>query len=266
MSAPSKTRDQATPQQTTGCYVYGLLPGDVELNSEIRGVGDPPVAVRLVRAGNDVAALVSDVDLSRPLGNPGDLRAHKEVLDSAALGSPVLPVRFGTVLTGEDVVVSELLEPHRAEFAAALDELDGTAEYVIHGRYVEQAMLTEILSKDAQAAQLADQVRGADADATRGLRIALGELINEAVAAKREKDTRRLLAAIGDRCRASLVRQPTHELDAVYVAVLADLDKADELENAVRDVATGWQERMELRVLGPMAPYDFVAADRELEG
>jgi hypothetical protein len=266
MSAPSTTQGEARSQPTTGCYVYGLLPGDVELNSEVLGVGDPPASVRLVRAGDDLAAMVSDVDLSRPFGNPEDLRAHKEILDSAALGSPVLPVRFGTVLTGEDAVVSELLEPHRAEFAAALDELEGTAEYVIHGRYVERVILAEILSQNAAAAKLADQIRAANPDATRDLRIRLGELINEAVAARREKDTRQLLPSIGDQCRASFVRQPTHELDAVYVAVLADLDKADELEKAVRDVASAWRERTELRLLGPMAPYDFVAADRELEG
>ena len=259
MSAPSATRDESRSEPTTGCYVYGLLPGDVELTSEVRGIGDPPTTVRLVSAG-DLAALVSAVDLSRPLGTPGDLQAHKLVLDSVVLGSPVLPVRFGTVLTGEDAVVSELLEPHRDEFTAALDELDGTAQYVIHGRYVEQAILAEILSQNAQAAKLADRVRGADADATRDLRIGLGELINNAVAVKREKDTRQLLSAIDNQGLGSLIRQPTHELDAAYVAVLAELDKADELEKAVSDLADKWQERIELRLLGPMAPYDFVGA------
>jgi Gas vesicle synthesis protein GvpL/GvpF len=266
MSAPSETQDETTPQQATGCYVYGLLPGDVELNSEIQGIGDPPATVRLARAGDDLAALVSDADLSRPLGTPDDLQAHKEILDAIVVGAPVLPVRFGTVLTDEDAVVSELLEPHRDEFAEALDELEGTAEYVIHGRYVEQAILAEILSENAQAAQLADQVRGGDPDATRDLRIGLGELINDAVAAKREKDTRQLLPAIADHCRASLIRQPTHELDAVYVAVLAELDKADELGKAVGDLASEWQERMELQLLGPMAPYDFVGDNREAQG
>jgi hypothetical protein len=260
MSTPSATRDESRSEQATCCYVYGLLPGDVELNSQIRGIGDPPNTVRLVSTG-DLAALVSSVDLSQPLGTPRDLQAHKLVLDSVVLGAPVLPVRFGTVLAGEDAVLSELLEPNRDEFTAALGELDGTAQYVIHGRYVEQAILAEILSENAQAARLADGIRGADADATRDLRIGLGELLNDAVTVKRDKDTRQLLSAIGDHCMGSLVREPTHELDAAYVAVLAELDRADELEKAVSDVADRWQERIELRLLGPMAPYDFVRAD-----
>ena len=60
--------------QQTGVYVYGILPGDVEVEPGAAGVGDPPGEVRVVRH-EDLAALVSDVDLSGPLGRPEDLVA-----------------------------------------------------------------------------------------------------------------------------------------------------------------------------------------------
>ncbi len=59
MSAPSDTRSNAGSGQKTGWYVYGILPGDVELNDDIQGVGNPPAEVSLVRSG-DLAALVSE--------------------------------------------------------------------------------------------------------------------------------------------------------------------------------------------------------------
>jgi hypothetical protein len=242
--------------------VYGILPGDVELNSEIDGVGNPPGEVRLVRSG-DLAALVSEVDLLGPLGTPEDLQAHEQILDSIVTGSPVLPLRFGAVLTSEDAVIEELLEPHQDDFAAALEELEGRVEYLVKGRYVERAILAEILSEDSEAAQLRDQIRGADPDATRDLRIRLGELINNAVAAKREEDTRLLLSAMKDHCEASFVRDPTHELDAVNVAFLVDEDQADELDRVVEDLGSRWERRLELRMLGPLAPYDFVGGTQE---
>jgi Gas vesicle synthesis protein GvpL/GvpF len=265
MSAPSHTQPNGKSRQQTGCYVYGILPGDVKLNTEIRGVGDPPGKVRLVYAG-DLAALVSEVDLSGRLGTPEDLQAHKEILDATAIASPVLPVRFGSVLTDEDAVVSELLEPHGEEFTAALELLEGRAEYVINGRYVEQAILTEILSEDSDAARLSEQVRGRDEDATRDLRMQLGELINDQIAAKREKDTRLLLSAMADHCEASVVREPTHELDAAYVAFLIPMDQADEAERVADELAGRWEGRVELRVLGPMAPYDFVGGAEQARG
>jgi hypothetical protein len=245
--------------------VYGILPGDVELNSEIDGVGNPPGEVRLVRSG-DLAALVSEVDLLGPLGTPEDLQAHEQILDSIVTGSPVLPLRFGAVLTSEDAVIEELLEPHQDDFAAALEELEGRVEYLVKGRYVERAILAEILSEDSEAAQLRDQIRGADPDATRDLRIRLGELINNAVAAKREEDTRLLLSAMKDHCEASFVRDPTHELDAVNVAFLVDTNQADELDRVAEDLGNRWKGRVQLRVLGPMAPYDFVGGTQETQG
>jgi hypothetical protein len=253
MAASSQT------QQQTGIYVYGILPGDIELASDMPGVGDPPGEVRVVHSA-DLAALVSEVDLSRPLGSPEDLAAHKEILDASAADAPVLPMRFGAILASEDAVAHELLEEHRDELAGALEELDGLAEYVVKGRYVEQAILNEVLTENNDAARLRDQMRGADPDATRDARIQLGEIINNAITQKREQDTRALGNAMTDHCEASLVRDPTHELDAVHVAFLVRVDQEKDIEDVVNDLGAKWEGRVRLRLLGPMAAYDFVGA------
>jgi hypothetical protein len=262
-SAPSETESSTGAGQQTGYYVYGILPGDVELTEEIRGIADSEVT--LVRDG-ELAALVSEVELLGPLGTTEDLEAHKEILDSVAAGAPVLPLRFGAVVASEDAVVSELLEPHRDEFAAALEELEGRTEYVIKGQYAESALLEEILSEDSEAAQLREQIHGQDADATREERIRLGEIISNAVAAKREQDTEQLLSVMEEHVVASAVRDPTDELEAVNVAFLVEEDKADDLEQKVEDLEADWEGRVELRVLGPMAPYDFVGTAQEDQG
>jgi uncharacterized protein YebE (UPF0316 family) len=259
-SAPPEAQSSTDAGQQTGYYVYGILPGDVELTEEIRGVGDRDVT--LVRDG-ELAALVSEVELLGPLGTTEDLQAHKEILDSVAVGAPVLPLRFGAVVASEDAVVSELLEPYRDEFAAKLDEFEGRTEYVVKGQYGESAILEEILSENSEAAQLREQIHGQDADATREERIRLGEIISNAVAAKREEDTQRLLSALEDHAVTSVVRDPTDELEAVNVAFLVDEDKADDLDQEVEDLGADWEGRVELRVLGPMAPYDFVGSSRE---
>jgi hypothetical protein len=247
----------ASSDQQRACYVYGILPEDIELGSGMTGVGDPPGRLRVVRA-DDLAALVSDVDPARPLGSPDDLRTHKKILDASAAEVPVLPLRFGAVMASDDAVASELLQPFHDEFSAALDQLDGLAEYVVNGRYAGPRILEEVLSENSQAQRLREQIRDRDPDATRELRIQLGELISEAVSAKREKDTRALQDAMADHCAESFVRDPTHEDDAVHVAFLVEKDQEQEMEKAVGDLARKWEGRVELRVLGPMAAYDFV--------
>jgi Gas vesicle synthesis protein GvpL/GvpF len=259
MSASTREMSGPDTEQQIGVYVYGIVPADVKLNSGVHGVGDPPGEIRLVRSG-DLAALVSEVDITKPLGTPEDLQVHEEILDATVADVPVLPSRFGAVLTNEEAVAAELLDAHHDEFAAALGQLEGRVQYIVRGRYAEQAILEEILSEDSSAARLRDRIRGADPDATRELRIELGEIINNTIAKKRQADTQLLLSAMKDHCVASGVRTETSELDAAYVAFLVEADQTDELDRVVQDLADRWQGRVELNVRGPMAPYDFVGS------
>ena len=255
----AQTEDRNAEGGRTGVYVYGILPGDIEIEPGAAGVGDPPGEIRAVRY-QDLTALVSDVDLDRPLGRAEDMFTHEELLDASAATVPVLPLRFGAVLASDDAVTDELLGPHYDEFAAALEQLEGHAEYVVKGRYAEQAMLSEILANNPTAAQLGQQISAGNPDATRNERIQLGEMVAAAVEASRETDTRALGDAVAGQVAASVVRPPTHEMDAVYAAFLVESGKVQALQEAVQQLADEWQGRVELRLIGPLAAYDFVMA------
>ena len=262
MSAPETSAQQGSEPRACGWYIYGIVPGDVEMNDDARGMGDPPGKVGIVRHG-DIAALVSEVDTSKPLGRPEDLMAHQQLLDSASAEAPVLPLRFGAVVATREAVIEELLAPNHDEFARALGELEGCVEYVVHGRYAEETVLKEVLSESTEAAQLLGNIRAVgDEDATRNEQIRLGELISNAIEAKRDADTRALGDAVAPHCIATSVRQPAHELDAVNVALLIKTAERAGLEKAVGKLARDWAGRVNMRLLGPMAPYDFVTTSQ----
>jgi hypothetical protein len=236
--------------------VYGIVPADVELTGNVCGVGHPPGPIQLVRHGN-LGALVSEVDLTGKLGTPDDLRAHAQVLDTVVVEVPVLPLRFGTVMATRDAVAGQLLALYQEAFAAALKHVEGRAEYVVKGRYVEQVVLAEVLAEMPEAASLKKQIQGKDPNATRYARIRLGLIINNAITAKRKADTRALGEVVAPHCVASVVREPTHELDAVHLALLVEIRRQDDLERALSDLGSDWERRIEIRLLGPQAPYDF---------
>lgn len=238
-------------------YVYGLVPADVEVKEDATGIGSPPRPLKIVHH-EDVAALVSEIDPDAPLGSSDDLRAHAAVLDSTATVAPVLPLRFGAVLTDTDAVVAELLEPYRDEFHEALEQLEGKVEFVVKGKYVEDAILREILADDPEAARLRDVVREQPEDATRDERLALGERISQALTAKREQDTGRIVEALEPAANAVAPREPTDDEEAGSVAVLISADGVDDLDRAVARLIDDWQGRVEVTVTGPLAAYDFV--------
>lgn len=260
MAASAGTGQAPAPEQgetAAACYVYGIVPADGPAAPDVPGVGDPPGRVVLVRHG-DVAALVSEVGQGHPLGTPEDLLAHQRVLDAASETGPVLPMRFGGVVTDSETVTGELLDPHHDEFADALDDVAGHVQYLVSGRYDEQAVLAEILAENPEAERLRKQIQGQDEDATRTERIQLGEIINNAIAAKRDAGNADAERVLGPSCAAIAVRAPAHEYTAIHLALLVPAERRDELVRAFDGLARDWAGRAELRLLGPMAPYDFV--------
>ncbi|MGW5681233.1 GvpL/GvpF family gas vesicle protein [Nonomuraea sp. NPDC003754] len=257
MGQTTETTEQPATEQKTGCYLYGIVPADVEVDPEAQGVAE--ARIRTVQHG-DLAALVSEITLDRPLGTPDDLRAHEQLLDATAAEVPVLPIRFGAVLATCDAAVEELLAPYHDEFAAALRELEGRAQFAVKGRYAEETVLGEVLEENPEIERLREEIHGLPEDATRNQRIQLGELINTAVAAKREADTAALLEAVKTVVVMSSLREPSHELDAMNVALLVETDREGELAQVVEELGRQWAGRIELRLLGPMAPYDFVVS------
>ncbi|MEO3760016.1 GvpL/GvpF family gas vesicle protein [Mycobacterium sp. B14F4] len=248
-------------EEATAVYVYGIVPADVEVEPEAEGIGRPPAAVEVVREG-DIAALVSVISPDEPLGNPECLQAHARLLDGTASVAPVLPMRFGAVMTDKEAVADELLRDNHDEFAAALRALEGHAEYIVKGRYEEREILREVISESPEAQQLREQLAGMSEEASRQPRMALGELVVDAIDAKRAADTEAVLKQLNDVAKQANVRKPTHELDAVNVAVLAEVDHQDELQGIVDDIAETWRGRVALRLLGPLAAYDFVVTHR----
>lgn len=248
---------ETEPEQRTAVYVYGIVPADVEPEPHAAGIGDPPSDVAVVRHG-EIAALISEITLDRPLGTPDDLTAHARLLDGTAAVAPVLPLRFGGVVTDAEAVEKELLAPNHDDFNTALNELEGRAQFVIQARYTENTVLREILDENPQAARLREEIRDKPEDATRNERIALGEIVNQAIEAKRAADTRRLTEALDALDPMVRERPPTHEEDAAHLAVLIELSRQDDLERALAELGEEWDGRVDVSLLGPMAPYDFV--------
>ncbi|MFG3440881.1 GvpL/GvpF family gas vesicle protein [Nonomuraea sp. NPDC047897] len=244
-------------RQRVGTYLYGIVPADVEVAEDTGGVGDPPAPVTVLRHG-EIGALVSDLTSKGPLGTPNDLVAHEQLLDATAAEVPVLPIRFGAVMTGPDEIVDELLAPHHDEFRSALEELEGRAEYVVRGRYEERAVLAEVLEEYPEVARLREQIREQPEEVTRDARIQIGEIVNAAITARREADTQAVSDALAPLCVMAALREATHELDAVHLALLVETERQGELEEAVEELAEQWAGRVGLRLLGPLAPYDFI--------
>ncbi|GAB0104289.1 hypothetical protein JMUB6875_32630 [Nocardia sp. JMUB6875] len=253
------TADNPSAQSNTALLIYGIVPAEAKPKAA-QGIGRKPAPLRKVAYGK-IAALVSEVPLDEPLDRAEDLEGYSRIVDDLVSQTSVVPIRFGAALEDEAAVESGLLEPNAERFAAALDDLGGTAEYLVTGQYVEQTVLREILEENEQAAALAETMRTTPEAANRDVSLALGEIINSELERRREADTEVMVSALRQLTEELVLRPPTHEEELATLAVLVPLDKEDELVHAVDLLSKQWENRVTMRIVGPLAAWDFLAIE-----
>ena len=231
-------------------YVYGYVRAE---DAADLGTGIDDGAVTTLAEG-DVAALVTAAEEVRP--RRASLLAHVDVLDRALGRGPVLPLRFG-MLAEEDTVRASLRD---ADLRRRLDALDGRVEMALGVRYREEVVLREVLAGNPRLEAMRAEIAARPPAATHFERIRLGELIAEAIDARRSVDAAEILAAVEPHVDALSHEKPKSEHSVLDVACLVQRERLDELDAALETVSRERAERMQFRLLGPRPPHSFVEA------
>jgi hypothetical protein len=236
-------------------YVYGLVGADTDLPDGLAGLG-PSGRVSTIAHGR-VAAIVSDVPTDRPLGTRDDLLAHEAVVDTVAAAVAVLPMRFPAVVE-EEGVVKELLAPHHDHFEAVLGELEGRVQFTLKGRYEQDVVLREVLEGHNEIQGLQEKVRELPEEASYYDRVRLGELVVAALEERRDAEAAQMLERLHPFAVSTVANPPGQPEDLINAAFLVERERAREFEDTVEDLGRDLIDRVRLRLLGPLAPYDFV--------
>lgn len=237
-------------------YVYAVVGAGTDLPEGLEAVGGG-TELAVIDHGK-LGAVVSDIAADRPLGKRADLIAHETVVNTLAREAAVLPMRFGGVVSDDRAVVDELLGEHHDYFAWALEQLEGCHQYVLHGRYDQDELVRGILEADPQLAELGASLRGQEPDATYYERIRLGEGIAKQAERIREADAERAVSVLEPFAVALAVKEIAEEDGAVHIAALVHRDRRSDFDRAVDALGDEWADRVALRLLGPVAPYDFL--------
>jgi Gas vesicle synthesis protein GvpL/GvpF len=243
----------ADGQGTAGVYVYGIVRAGTSPEGLESGDEGAP-EVRLVEAG-ELAALVSDSpeEASREL-----LLAHSRVLAAAVERSPVVPLRFGMVVTDEDAVRDEILEGHHDELVQLLERFDGLVQMTLKVYYHEDAVVAEILAADPQAARVSEALKDQPEDVSYKQRVALGERLNAAIEKRRVADGTEILEPLKPLAEAISREPPEDEVMVAHVVFLLEHDRIPEFDSAVESLAQERVELMRFRLVGPMPAYNFI--------
>jgi len=243
----------------TATYVYGVVRASETPRIDAAGVGRQ-APVRTVTQG-ELTAIVSDVDAGFVEAGREDLERHMAILEQAALSATVVPMRFGTVMPDDGAVAEELLGVRAADLDELLSGLDGRVELSLSGTY-EERIFGEVVAEEPEVAALRERVRGHDENATYYDRIRLGELVANAMAAKRRRDTDDVLAKLRPLADDVRVGDVAHERSVLSASFLVHRDRLPEFDRAAEEVAAQNRTRIRFRYAGPLPPYDFVGGGK----
>jgi Gas vesicle synthesis protein GvpL/GvpF len=235
-------------------YIYGIVEPATKAPGE-RGIADAPLALV---AGEEAAALVSEIDRDEVRLGREAILIHTRVLERAMARGTVLPMRFGVVMSGPEEIRTRLLDEHAAELRAQLAELRGKVEIRIRASYHEESLLREVVRENPEIASLRASLRDRPDDATYYGRIRLGELVAAAVEDRREHDAQAILDALASTALAVDETPPAHERVAVQASFLLDRARLTEFNKIVDEVANGYGGRVRFKYTGPLPPHSFV--------
>jgi hypothetical protein len=266
MSGPTETtatrsaerRDQAHP-----VYVYGVIhAADAGGWPETAGLGGASSRVRTVPEGG-LAALVSDLPPDHTPGRREDIEDHRRVLSLAIERGTTVPMRFGIVMDSDEVVRERLLARHGAELGDLLHALDGHVQMMVKAFYAEDALLRDVLAAHPDLAQESAALAQRPEAETHSARLRLGELVADAVEARRAEVESVLLERLAPVGADILVEPASSERVALNAQVLVHRDRRAALDEVIRELGTALAGVVAFRYVGPLPPYSF--ADLSLD-
>lgn len=249
--------DRAAPEGEGPCYLYGVTTSEVDPDAlaDLAGIG-PRGPVLVEHAG--LVAVVEVLDDEAQASGRAGLMAHYRVLNAVAAHAAVLPMQFGTLLADAGDVGPSVLGPRQDELASALAALAGHVQLVVKARYVQEAVLAEVVAEDPRIRDLRERTREVSEEAGYHLRIQLGELVAQAVEAKRAADREHLVASLQPHAVDWSVRDGSGIEGLADVSLLLREEQRPALEEALSVLARSAAERVTIQLIGPMAPFEFV--------
>ena len=239
-------------------YVYGITAAADAASMSHTGVEGSPV--RAIEEG-ELAALVSDV-AGGALAAAREVRAHWRVLEAASAQATILPVRFGTVMDDDAAVREQLLTASAPRLEALLKELTGRVQVGVKGNYQQDELLRGVVAASPTVAALRKKIDGLPEQATYYERIRLGELVAAEVERRRDEDAARARARLEPLAVATRAEGAGAPDAAFNLAFLVERERLDKFTAAVNDVIEQLGDSIDVRYVGPLAPYSF--ADMEL--
>jgi hypothetical protein len=243
-------------------HLYGFISSGAAIPSDLRGVGEQRIDVE---THERAAALVSGFSGDAARGTRDDLLAHAHALERLAESTTVLPMQFGVVFDDAEQLRSRVLEPSHDLLVDLLDRFDGTVEMMVKAFYFEEKVYAEIVGDNPKIARLRESTRDVSEAASYYDRIALGELVQQALEQKKATDGSTIVDGLAVHAIEVKPAEPAVHMMAAQASFLVVRENLTPFLEAVEQLQDRLGDAMRIKVVGPLPPYTFAAGSLPAE-
>lgn len=241
-------------------YLYCIIPCHEERTFDVAALGSEDSMVHSV-CNNGLAVVVSDSPAKQYERTRRNMMAHEGVLETVMREFTLLPVRFGTVTDSASPIedIQKLLSKRFEEFDKLLRDMEEKVELGLKVFWRdEKAILEEIVAEDGDIRRLRSSLSGKSPEATHFDRIRLGEMVKEALDHKRAREAARILLPFRRLAYKTQENEVLVDRMIVNAAFLVDISHESEFDGVVSRLDEEMGERVVLKYVGPVPPYNFV--------
>jgi hypothetical protein len=245
------------PETPIGKYMYCVIRCPEPRQFTTRGIGERGDVVHTV-SFMSLAAVVSDSPVIEYDSSRRNMMAHTLVLEEVMREFTILPVRFGTVAPGVEAIQEKVLKRRYGELNGLLNEMEGRVELGLKAFWYEEVIFHEVVEENPAIRSLRDSLMGRTAEETYYDRIRLGEMVEAAMAKKRDEDAEKILARLRPLVYQTRANKVITDRMVVNAAFLVEEGRGLEFDQAIQQLDAEMGRRLIFKYVGPVPPYNFV--------
>ena len=131
---------------SSGIYLYGILPKPLPESVVLEGLDRQPIYHHVI---DSFSFLYSEAKQKKYLASRRNLLCHEKVLEAVMHEGirNLLPLRFGLVVKSWDMVIEQLIDPHREKLQDLLYDLEGRREVSVKVLWNSQSEIELLLAE-----------------------------------------------------------------------------------------------------------------------
>ncbi|MBI2836588.1 MAG: GvpL/GvpF family gas vesicle protein [Chloroflexi bacterium] len=241
-------------------YIYGIIMESDPRGFSLRGMMDANV---FTINHNELAAVVSDIEVEEVDPTRANVRAHTLVQDELLSTYTILPMAFGMVASSPRDVLY-LMQKNYQGLVSELKRLHHKVEVALKVFWDQESMVREFQNSNEELSRLRASISAATSPIeVQRLLMQAGKMVERIAMEWKSKYADHVYAALKDRSVDSRLNNPIGVRNILNASFLLEKASEGDFRQEVYRLDSQYQGKVNFKYVGPLAPYNFVSLKLE---